>query len=244
MINIQCVEVLSRTSKVLVNLGALPTKKPAKFQTTKSCLNVFLVILVLYITCHDIINGIRTKNIELINHMICFVLIPVIIVVVKMSSFTVNKNSFLSLLDVLESDAFNVHNHNLNRHIQLIDRIAKFVLVYILTAMCVTEFAFGIFPLFTKMKLAIPAPFALGRYTVFYSMFHTFITVYLIISSTFTNLFYLTLMGISVAQLKILHENLLGIFDKGERTTDIYIIYNRVDKLLRKCIVLHKTINM
>lgn len=245
MLNIQCLQVLSRTSRILYILGALPTRARKMLQTFKSFLNLILVILVLYIICHNIINGIRTKDIELINHMTCVVFIPVFIVIVKVSSFYLNKTSFLVLLNILQSDVFNVHSYELNKHIRRVDRLAKFVLMYITAGMCVAEFALGILPLVIEIKLTIPAPIALGRYKIYYNVFHTLLTVYLAVSSTSIDLLYLTLMGLSVAQLNILEEKLVGIFSNAShRTTDIRTIHYRADQIIRECIVLHKTINM
>ncbi|GJQ66207.1 hypothetical protein Trydic_g4265 [Trypoxylus dichotomus] len=63
--------------------------------------------------------------------------------------------------------------------------------------------------------MIIPTPFEMGKYDVIYKAMHVVMCVYLGLNSTSFDVLYMTLLGICIAQLYILEEMLMHVYEEA-----------------------------
>ncbi|GJQ66183.1 hypothetical protein Trydic_g4243 [Trypoxylus dichotomus] len=177
--------------------------------------------------------------------MVC-ILIPEINLTVKGLILLKNKKCFVSILEDLNSDTFNIRNKKLNKHIQLVHKVSRLILRYFTLIMSTFLLIASVLPLMTNMKMLIPNPIESGRFEFIYRITHLLFTTYMAINSASLDVLYASLIGLCVAQLNILDARLENLF-KGANERQLTKNFNDkhtiIGKRLRECIILHETIN-
>lgn len=241
MARMSCINALSRTSWILLIEGLLPTEVLKRRQVLKLILHSLWAAFILNLMFHNIVNGIKANNFMLINRMV-YVLMPVMTSFAKSVAVLTNKKCFISLLKDLRSNIFNRHSEKQNEHIQFVDKISKIMLRYFTITMGLFLSVACLLPIITNVRILIPSPYNLGRYEILYKILHFFVILYMGLNAACFDLLYLSLMGLCIAQLNILQENLTYPL-KSAYTLDSKIIDGNVEECLRHCVILHEMIN-
>lgn len=242
---VNCVEVLQKPIWVLKITGLWPLRKLNAIVLSKLVFNIVFDVVTLIIVLQNIVVARNTKNLRLLNWMIC-ILLPLTNFFAKTVPLWFNRESLQSILNDLNSYDFNSHSDKLNKHIQKIDKISKLIWRYFGLAMTAFVSAFSILPFIIKIQPMIPAPFKTGNYDVVYKSAHLFATSYLSINSASVDVFYMSLISLCGAQINILEHKLINVLDDAKTSSvncDGNLIGTTVEDILKECIVLHETIN-
>lgn len=244
---IDCIETLKTSSYVLSKTGVLFTKKLCTLDITKIVLNILLDLVINIIIVLNIKNSLEINNVKLTNWMVCL-LLPMENYVAKRLTLLVNKKCLISLLDILNSEVFNNHSEKQNRHIQMLNKISRLIFRYFAFTMTVSLTVFCLLPFIVDIKMMIPPPFETKQFEVVYKLLHFLSAFYLAVNTTGLDMFYMTLLGLGNAQLKILEERLLNLLEDSkqiQRLTEVVAcdhIDSITERILKDCIILHKMI--
>lgn len=234
-----CLQVVSKPSWILLKLGLLPSKNKQKMWLLKTISHCLLYTFMLSLLILNILKGIRLNKAMFVNRMISL-FIPGLNLLAKFLSIRKNDIYYLSALENLKSDIFNIRNKKTNQHIQLAEKISTLLLRYFAITISAIVFAACVLPIAIKTEPLIPCPIYIGKYVIFYNILHFPFIVYFAINTSCFDVLYMTLLGICIAQLTILEERLVSLenIDVG----DINKASRDVEEALRECIALHKMI--
>lgn len=248
MFKIKCIDTLNVSSKILLGTGILHTRKLTNFDIMKVMFNYLFYVLTFTVCILNIINAIKASN---QNHAfwIAGVLIPLTTYISKTIAPLLNRSSLVLALHYLESDIFNGHSEKLNRHIQLIDKLSRFILYYFIMAAVITVTVFAVLPLLIDVQVLLLAPFNTGRFEFVYKLFHLFSISYLGVNSVCLDVFNMTLMALAIAQLNILQERLSCIVEDAKYIhikvkVSSYSKKNlAMQSVVNECVILYEAIN-
>lgn len=237
-------EALTVPIQLLIKMGLWPGNEMCTTLVLKLLFNLIVAITTEAIMLQNIANGIRTKNMKLLNWSIC-VFFPLTNLHVKTIPLWMNRKVFRSVLEDLDSRAFTEHPDKLNRHIQIIGRVANMIVRYFAIVMTIFLSIFSVLPSFTNVLLMMPAPFDTGRFDIAYRIAHLLVTSYLATMSATIDTFYMSLIALSGAELNILKERLMNILEEaneshGTLNKDDFDV--TVWTILKECVILHDTI--
>lgn len=240
VLNMHCLEVVAKPTSILLKQGLLPSRHKQKLWILKTTLHCLLYFLVLSLLILNILKGIRLNKPMFVNRMIAFIL-PGLNLLAKFLGIRKNGKHYLLLVENLKSDIFNIRNKKLNKHIQVVERISGLVLRYFAMIVGVLILVAAVLPILINTEPLIPCPVDIGKYAILYNIFHLPFILYFAINSLCYDILLMSLLGICIAQLKILEERL------GNLKDFISIDVNKTLKELEyaslgECITLHKMI--
>lgn len=243
MVKMNCVKTFENSKWILSKSGLWTIQEITKCTVLKLIFNFLFDVVVSTIICCNIVNAIKSKNIKLLNRMICM-LISITNYIGKSSTLMVNKKCFESILLDLGSHIFNAHSEVLHEHIQFIYRRSRLFLRYFVMALTAYVTVGSFLPMVLNIGLMIPAPFDTGRFDFLYKIAHFFSTGYICFNTVGFDLLYLTLLSLCVAQLNILEARLQNVL---EDATESYSSQKQIDlvvkDILQDIIILHEKIN-
>lgn len=244
MAKISCLEPLRVSSNVLSKHGVLFTKNITKLDILKIILNFLYIILLETFVILNIRYGIAVNDMALVNWMIC-IKIPILYYTAKMLTLLINRRYLLSILRDLNSEVFNGHTEELNRHVQKIRDISNLTLKYFALAVGIFLVVTCILPFVINIRIIMPAPFYTGGYDVFYKIPHLIAFTYFGLNAVSFDIFYMTLIGLAISQLNILQERLINV---KENAVNIAANNNQENlttittRLLKECFIQHQMI--
>lgn len=245
MAKISCLETVKESSYILSKHGLLFTGKITPLDILKIVLNFLFSILIDTLVILNIKNAIRVNNMRLANWMIC-VLVPMLFYSARTFTLLVNKQCLVSLLKDLNSDIFNGHSEDLNRHVRAIKTISSVMLRYFGTAAAIFILVYSILPFAINIRMMIPPPFNTGRYDILYKLCHLIAIIYLGLNAVCLDIFYITLMGLAIAQLNILQERLIEILPNAKAIQSKICPYETLatvaSRIVKDCVVQHEMI--
>lgn len=245
MKKVSCIEVISTQMFILLRQGLLPSENTQKLKKIKLVIHLLVTMFITGAAFINISNGIKSGDALLVNKMVFF-LIPELNLLAKSFAIFNNRTLFLLLLKDLQSDAFNHHSANLNQHVQYVDKVNKLIMRYFAISMAVFITFTSALPIVTNLGLLVPYPFEMKKFEVAYGFIHLFMIAYLAVNSASYDVLLMSLIGICIAEWNILATRLINVYDDSVEsflTEDINNTNERVQKILKECIVLHETLN-
>lgn len=240
-----CLQVISRTSNILLRQGFLPVKHEKQVPVLKLTFHLICYIFFYNLAIKNIINAINTSDIVLLNRVMCTVTLPVTTHITKTLTVIKNRKCFLLLLDDLNSDIFNRHSNEQNKIIQRVDYFAKLLLMYYTTVGILFLSMATFVPMIMDIRMLLPMPYNIENVDIYYKFVHTFITLYFGFNGVMFELLYFSMMGLCAAQLRILQSKLKSILEsslerKKHCSTSIQCI---IEETLKECVILQELIN-
>lgn len=242
MTNVRCIDTLSSVICFLEREGLLST---TKYKMKKLVAHFFLYISVIAILVCDTIIAIRTVNIARFN-ITTYMFIPTINLGAKALAILFNKACFTSVLNSLESTIFNTHSEVQNEYIQTVDKLAKGFLKILVGLAIAYVVISSLLPFVMNIETLIPSPTEMGKYGVVYKLFNFFMTVYLGSNVVCFDLLFMTLMGLCIAQQNILEQMLMNVYEEAKAISKEGRLSAQLTEMhiLKRCVILHETINM
>ncbi|KAK9709301.1 7tm Odorant receptor [Popillia japonica] len=244
MTKIPCTNTLSPIRWFLLKEGLFPTSNSNNLSLLKLLVNFIFYSIIFSILVADLIKTIKARNTVMFNTMTC-VVIPVANLAAKIMAIWWNKESFLSLVNDLDSIAFNNHSQTQNQYIQIVNKLAKIFLKILVGVVAIYIVVTGILPFLIDTTMMIPPPVDMGQFTLFYKIIHIIMVLYLGSASICHDLLFMTLLGLCIAQQNILEQKLLNIHEEAVKISTETGFSNRFTEkqILKQCVVLHETIN-
>lgn len=211
--------------------------------TVYSSLSVIAYGIVLY----NFKIAIKTNDTGSLNWMIS-VILPLTNYYSKPIALYTRKACLGSILQDLQSDAFNIRNEKLNEHIQHVYKISNLLYSFFLFA-CITFLAmFSVMPVIADNAIMIiPILFDIGKYNKYYRICHMFYSFFSGCISTACDSLYMTLIYIAAVQINILEERLSNVYEDAMKTFKRFRGSKSMEvisgSILRECIILHNAIN-
>lgn len=246
-----CTDPIIKNLSVLGKEGLLPTDKFTLLHMLKITFHALFFSLMTGINIANIVSAIKTGSDMELNRATC-IIIPLTQTLIKGVTILINKKHFYLVLKDLRSDIFNSHSMNLNVHIELVYKVSDLLRKYYSLAIGAFIFVAAILPFITNIRMMMPPPFEMGKYVFFYKFLHFLMTIYLAVNSISLDVMYMSLMALCIAQLNILEERLMNVFEesrsKGSEHLPAEDSFNSEfivveQTILKQCIALHEKIN-
>lgn len=247
MTHTSCIQVLAKPIWVLKKTGMWSLERCTILKMIKLTIYSIFSIFAYGIVIYNIKIAIKTNNTDSLNWMIS-VLLPLTNYYSKGIALFTRKSYLRSILDDLQSDAFNMQNKELNRHIESVHKISKMLYRYFSIAMMAFLAMFSVLPAIVDIGIMmIPASFNIGKYDKPYRIWHMFYTCFIAYNSAAYDTLYMTLIYFGAAQINILEERLKNLYEDTIKISSGFQ-YSKTQecvsrKILRECIVLHNLIN-
>lgn len=251
MARVMCIDPIIKILHILEKEGLLPRNKFKLTQIVKIIFHIISFSLILSINIIVIVQAIQKGSaMEFIRAT--YIIIPITQLIFKGATILINKQCFALLLDDLRSDIFNSHSIKLNAHIEFVYKVSDLLQKYYTLAIGLFIFVTAILPFIFNIRMMMPPPFDMGRYIFFYKIIHFLMTIYMAIHSISYDVMYMSFMALCIAQLSILQERLMNIFEEsGTKSAEDLSVENNFSRkfifveqrILKQCIVLHDKIN-
>lgn len=257
MSRITCIDPIIKILNLLRKEGLLPNNKFKLKQILQIIVHALFFTLIMSINITNIVKAIKTNNGMELNRVTC-ITIPIAQLLLKGLALLMNKKYFFLILDDLKSDTFNSHSVKLNVYIEFVYKLSDLLRKYYILAISLFVLVAAILPFISNMRLMMPAPFYMGKYIFFYKIIHLLMTIYLATNSISLDVMYMSLMALCIAQLNILEEKLINIFEESRKAFQSRDIKDTVmeeetgsnikfaiaeQNILKECIIHHEKIN-
>lgn len=242
---INCIEPLRKTTRVLSKEGLLTETVIDELPVVRILLHVIFCVYTLTLLVCGLVQAVKTNNRIVLNRLIC-VFLSAITVFAKEFALLRNRKTFMSLMDDLNSDNFNRHSEQQNRHIQFIYRISQLTLRYYILVASAFLLVSCCLPFILDVEMLIPPPFEVKKFEFLYKLGQVVLIVYLEVNSVSCDVLYMSIMGLCIAQLNILEERLTNIFEDSIEINGTKLVDEMsldAEKLLNECVILHEMLN-
>ncbi|GJQ66202.1 hypothetical protein Trydic_g4261 [Trypoxylus dichotomus] len=246
MVQMNCIEPVLKVTNILKRGGLYPNSTVTKAQLVQLIFHSCYYLLIVISLLMNVMKAVKARNEAELNRMIC-VVVPMVNLMAKIVTILLNEKYVLSIVEDLTSNTFNRHTEKLNDYIKSVYRISELMWKYYTLVIAAFLLITAVLPIMTNIEtIMIPPPFDFGKYDVIYKIIHLITGIYLGVSSICYDSLFMMLMAICVAQLYILSDRLINIFQDAKLSWKNEInetVDNREMQIIKECIILHETIN-
>ncbi|GJQ66201.1 hypothetical protein Trydic_g4260 [Trypoxylus dichotomus] len=246
MVQMNCIQPVLKVTNILKRGGLYPNSTVTKAQLVQLIFHSCYYLLIVISLLTNVMKAVKASNEVALNRMICLV-VPLANLMAKILTILLNEKYVLSIVEDLTSNTFNGHTEKLNDYIKLVYRISELMWKCYTLATIAFLLVTAVLPIMTNIEtIMIPPPFDFGKYDVIYKIIHLITGIYLGASSICYDSLFMMLMAICVAQLYILSDRLINIFQDAKLSwsnENNETVDNREMQIIKECIILHETIN-